>query len=86
MADMLIRGVPDDVVAALDIRARQLGLSRSEYVLLRLDENAAVADSLVSAGELARGAARARPRLPLRFRLLRVLSLAGWYMLGGCEP
>ena len=30
MADLLIRDVPEDVVSALDARARQLGLSRSE--------------------------------------------------------
>lgn len=32
MTDILIRDVPDDVAAALDARARRLGLSRSEYV------------------------------------------------------
>ena len=32
MADMLIRDVPDDVIAALDAHAARLGLSRSEYV------------------------------------------------------
>jgi plasmid stability protein len=32
MADILIRDVPDDVVAAVDAKASRLGLSRSEYV------------------------------------------------------
>lgn len=32
MTDMLIRGVPDDVVAALDAAARRLGISRTEYL------------------------------------------------------
>lgn len=32
MSDVLIRGVPDDVVAAIDANARRLGLSRSEYL------------------------------------------------------
>lgn len=32
MADVLIRDVPDDVVAALDAHAGRLGLSRSHYV------------------------------------------------------
>jgi plasmid stability protein len=54
MGDMLIRDVPDDVVAVLEARARRLGLSRSEYVRRRLVQDAAVADSPVSAGDLAR--------------------------------
>ena len=32
MADILIRDVPDEVVAAIDVDAGRLGLSRSEYV------------------------------------------------------
>jgi len=32
MTDVLIRGAPDDVIAALDSHASRLGLSRSEYV------------------------------------------------------
>jgi hypothetical protein len=32
MSDVLIRDVPDDVVAAIDANARRLGLSRSEYL------------------------------------------------------
>lgn len=32
MADILIRDVPDDVVAALDSQAQRAGLSRSEYL------------------------------------------------------
>lgn len=32
MTDVLIRDVPDDVVAAIDERARQLGISRTEYL------------------------------------------------------
>jgi hypothetical protein len=54
MADMLIRDVPDDVVAVLEARARRLGLSRSEYVRRRLARDGAVADFPVSAGDLAR--------------------------------
>ncbi len=41
MTDMLIRDVPDDVLAAVDARAGQLGLSRSEYVRRRLAQDAA---------------------------------------------
>ena len=36
MADILIRDVPDDVLAAIDSRARALGLSRSEYLRRQL--------------------------------------------------
>lgn len=32
MTDILIRDVPDDVLAAIDARAKQVGLSRSEYL------------------------------------------------------
>lgn len=32
MADILIRDVPDDVVAAIDAKARRTGLSRTEYI------------------------------------------------------
>jgi hypothetical protein len=42
MTDMLIRDVPDDVIAALESHARRLGLSRSEYVRRRLAQDAAV--------------------------------------------
>jgi hypothetical protein len=36
MTGMLIRDVPDDIIAALDARASRLGLPRSRYVLRRL--------------------------------------------------
>jgi hypothetical protein len=54
MTDVLIRDVPDDVIAALDAHARRLGLSRSEYVRRRLAQDAATAGSPVSAEDLAR--------------------------------
>jgi hypothetical protein len=57
MTDMLIRDVPDDVVAALEAHARRLGLSRTEYVRRRLAQDAALSDSPVSAGDLERFAA-----------------------------
>lgn len=40
MTDLLVRDVPDDVVAALDARASRLGLSRSEYLRRRLAQEA----------------------------------------------
>jgi hypothetical protein len=32
VADILIRDVPDDVLAAIDAKARRVGLSRTEYI------------------------------------------------------
>jgi plasmid stability protein len=54
MTDVLIRDVPDDVIAAVDARAARLGLSRSEYVCRRLAQDAAAAGSPVSTTDLAR--------------------------------
>jgi len=54
MTDMLIRDVPDDVIAALEAHARRLGLSRTEYVRRRLAQDAAVSDSPVTTGDLIR--------------------------------
>jgi plasmid stability protein len=54
MTDMLIRDVPDDVIAALDEHAARLGLSRSEYVRRRLAQDAATLGSPVSVQDLAR--------------------------------
>ncbi|MGH3282925.1 MAG: type II toxin-antitoxin system VapB family antitoxin [Trebonia sp.] len=53
MTDMLIRDVPDDVIAALDAHAGRLGLSRSEYVRRRLAQDAATSDSPVTVHDLA---------------------------------
>ena len=41
MTDVLIRGVPDDVLAAIDARAARLGLSRTQYLRRRLTQDAA---------------------------------------------
>jgi plasmid stability protein len=54
MTDMLIRDVPDDVIAAVDARAARLGLSRSEYVRRRLAQDAAATSTAVSTEDLAR--------------------------------
>lgn len=54
MADVLVRDVPDDVLAALDARAGRLGLSRSEYLRRRLTEEASISASNVSEADLAR--------------------------------
>jgi hypothetical protein len=54
MTDLLIRDVPDDVVAALDSHAERLWLSRSEYVRRRLAQDAAASGSPVSLEDLRR--------------------------------
>ncbi len=54
MTDMLIRDVPDEVVAAVDAHASRLGISRSEYVRRRLAQDAAVPGSAVTAQDLTR--------------------------------
>lgn len=40
MSDVLIRDVPDDVLAALDLLSTRLGLSRTEYIRRRLAQDA----------------------------------------------
>lgn len=52
MTDMLIRDVPDDVIAAVDARAGRLGLSRSEYVRRRLAQDAATTGAVVTTRDL----------------------------------
>jgi hypothetical protein len=54
MTDVLIRDVPDDVIAAVDAHASRLRLSRSEYLRRRLAQDAAVPGSAVSVQDLAR--------------------------------
>lgn len=54
MTDVLIRDVPDDVLAAVDARAGRLGLSRSEYVRRRLAQDAAAPEAAVTMADLAR--------------------------------
>jgi len=40
MSDVLIRDVPDEVLAAIDRQAARLGLSRTEYLRRRLAQDA----------------------------------------------
>jgi len=37
MTDILIRDVPDEVLTAIDAKAKRVGLSRSEYLRRALD-------------------------------------------------
>lgn len=52
MTDVLVRDVPDDVVAALDARASRLGLSRTEYLRRRLAQEAMTSPETVTAEHL----------------------------------
>lgn len=52
MTDVLVRDVPDGVVAALDARAARLGLSRSEYLRRRLAQEAVTTAPPVTAADL----------------------------------
>lgn len=54
MADVLIRDVPERVLAAVDAHAGRLGLSRSEYVRRRLAQDAEVTGASVAISDLAR--------------------------------
>ena len=54
MSDVLIRDVPDDVLAVIDSRARHLGLSRSEYLRRQLSREAKRADTTVTGAHLRR--------------------------------
>jgi hypothetical protein len=53
MTDLLIRDVPDEVVAAIDINANRLGLSRSEYLRRSLAQ-AAHKPGVVTVADLTR--------------------------------
>lgn len=53
MPDVLVRDVPEDVVAAIDAHAARLGLSRNEYLRRRLRQDAQVTgDQTVRADDL----------------------------------
>jgi hypothetical protein len=52
VADVLIRGVPDDVLAGVDAHAARLGLSRVEYIRRRLASDAATTNARVTPDDL----------------------------------
>ncbi|MFD3402884.1 ribbon-helix-helix protein, CopG family [Kribbella sp. NPDC058693] len=54
MTDVLIRDVPDDVLAVIDKRAAGLGLSRSEYLRRQLSQEAARSQVVVTVADLER--------------------------------
>ncbi|MGH9244657.1 MAG: type II toxin-antitoxin system VapB family antitoxin [Acidimicrobiales bacterium] len=54
MTNLLIRGVPDDVVAAIDARAARVGLSRTEYLRRALARERIAVVGEVTVGDLSR--------------------------------
>ena len=52
MPDVLIRDVPEAVLAEVDAHAARLGLSRVEYIRRRLAADAATSSAPVSAEDL----------------------------------
>lgn len=59
MTNVLIRDVPDDVLAAIETKAKRVGLSRTEY-LRRVLERERVPAAVVSVEQLARVASLAQ--------------------------
>ena len=54
MTDILIRDVPDEVVAAIDAKARRVGLSRTEYLRRALERERTHESGPVTVEHLAR--------------------------------
>lgn len=54
MTDLLIRGVPEDVVSAIEAKAARLGLSRTEYLRRQMTRVATTADEPVTVEHLRR--------------------------------
>lgn len=52
MTDILIRDVPDNVLAGVDAHAARLGISRVEYIRRRLAADAAISTTPVSVEDL----------------------------------
>jgi hypothetical protein len=54
MTDVLIRDVPDDVLAALEAKAKRAGLSRTEFLRRALERESMSSGRAVSVGDLER--------------------------------
>ncbi|MFP4636141.1 MAG: antitoxin [Nitriliruptoraceae bacterium] len=52
MTDVLIRDVPDDIVSAIEAKAKRLGLSRTEYLRRQMVRVASTSDESVSVESL----------------------------------
>lgn len=60
MTDILIRDVPDEVLAAIDARAKRVGLSRTEYLRRTLERERAQDAGPVTVERFAQVASLAR--------------------------
>jgi hypothetical protein len=60
MTDILIRDVPDEVLAAIDAKAKRVGLSRTEYLRRALERERVQDAGPVTVDQLRRAAALAR--------------------------
>jgi plasmid stability protein len=60
MTDVLIRDVPDEVLAAIDVKAKRVGLSRSEYLRRALERERVQEAGPVTVDQLERAASLAR--------------------------
>jgi hypothetical protein len=60
VTDILIRDVPDEVLAAIDAKAKRVGLSRSEYLRRTLDRERVQDAGPVTVDQLARAASLAK--------------------------
>jgi hypothetical protein len=54
LADILIRDIPDEVLAAIDAKAKRVGLSRTEYLRRALDRERADLPEPVTVDQFAR--------------------------------
>jgi hypothetical protein len=54
MPDLLIRDVPEDVLTAIDTKARRIGVSRTEYLRRTLARERMATDTVVSVSDLSR--------------------------------
>ena len=54
MTDVLIRDVPDDVLASIDAKAARLGLSRGEFLRRQLEQEAVRSQTAVDVDDLRR--------------------------------
>lgn len=52
MSDLLIRDVPEEIVNAIDARAKRLGISRTEYLRRTLLREARLASHEVAVADL----------------------------------
>lgn len=60
MTDILIRDVPDEVLAAIDAKAKRVGLSRTEYLRRALERERTQGSAPVTAAQLEAAASLAR--------------------------